>query len=107
MTEAETRGADRWEKSCLLLLAVGSTVSGLITSIGGLGMMMILGDLLQGRGSSLLGWGLVGIYASQIIAVLLGWIAFAFDRHRLATTLASWPILLGLFILMGLMLLPR
>ena len=107
MTKAVNRGAGHWEKACLLLLLVGSTVSGLLTFMGGLGMTMILNDLLQERSSSLRGWSMVGIYASQIVAVLLGWIAFAFDRHRLAASLASWPILLGLFILAGLMFLLR
>lgn len=107
MTTARSNAGRGLRRVSLPLLAAGTIASGLLTFVGGLGMTMILGDLLQERGSSLRGWSMVGIYASQIIAVLLGWIAFAFDRNRLAASLASWPILLGFFVLTGLMFLLR
>jgi hypothetical protein len=93
------------EKTSLRLLAIGSVLSGLITFAGGLGIMMVLNDLLDGRNSSLGGWSMVVIYASQAVAVLVGWIAFAFDRHRLAAGLASWPIVVSALIALGYLLL--
>ena len=100
MTTGSGRGHD-WGKTSLRLLAIGSVLSGLITFAGGLGMTMVLDDLLDGRNSSIRGWTIVVIYASQLAAVLVGWIAFATDRHRLAAGLASWPIVLSALIPIG------
>jgi ABC-type uncharacterized transport system permease subunit len=102
-----SRREGRWEKACLALLAAGSFFSGILTFAGGLGVMMILGDLAQGQGSTLWGWSILGVYASQLVAVLLAWIAYAFDRTRLAAGLAIWPILLGLIILTGSLVQPH
>ena len=48
---------------------------------------------------------MVVLYASQAAAVLVGWIAYAFDRHRLAAGLAIWPIVVGVLIPLGYLLL--
>jgi hypothetical protein len=102
---AERDRGDDWAKTSLRLLAIGSVLSGLITFAGGLGIMMVLNDLLDGRNSSLRGWSIIVIYASQAVAVLVGWIAFASSRHRLAAGLASWPIVVSALIPLGYLLL--
>lgn len=103
--EAERSRGHDWEKTSLRLLTAGSVLACLITLAGGLGMMMILGDLLDGRNSSFREWSMVVIYASQAVAALVGWVAFAFNRHRLAAGLASWPIVFGALIPLGYLLL--
>lgn len=101
----ESGGGHGGAKISLRVLTIASVLSGLITFAGGLGILMVLNDLLDGRSSSFRGWSIVVIYASQALAVLVGWIAFAFGRYRLAGGLAIWPIVVAALIPLGYFLL--
>tara|TARA_R110002051_G_scaffold323514_2_gene417419 strand:- start:400 stop:726 length:327 start_codon:yes stop_codon:yes gene_type:complete len=77
----------------LIIWLIAATGIGLAVLLFGLlGVARVIVALFQGEGSLLSFVGMACLYIFTILAPVLAWIAFFRNRYGLASSLASWPI---------------